>query len=222
MPDSQTSIAGSRVTSSSRSSNEPSARRRKSLFWRIIRREEPTPSSEVANQSCQTSVMRSTNGCVRADHAIEPPEVVVSPGVRRRQGMPVVVPRRRSLQPLAVRARERLDRRPQALAGELLRLTGTRAEAGAPEQALGLPRGRTGRDRSATRGARRRPRLRRCLRAAVAPTTAGGAHAASRGRAGPCPRGPRTASGTAARRGPRPTAARSRTWSPRSMSVMPV
>ena len=60
-PESQTSIAGSRVTSISSFANEPSAFLRKSLFWRSISSCDPTPALEVANQSCQTSVIRSSS-----------------------------------------------------------------------------------------------------------------------------------------------------------------
>ena len=42
------------------------------LFWRIISRCEPTVSFEVANQSCQTSVIRSVSGrlvrTIRSSH----------------------------------------------------------------------------------------------------------------------------------------------------------
>ena len=45
---------------------------RKSSFWSSISRCEPTPSFEVANQSCQTSVIRSTSGrdvrTIRSSH----------------------------------------------------------------------------------------------------------------------------------------------------------
>ena len=58
VPDSHSNIAGSRVTSTSRSWKLPSARARISRFWRSIRAA-VEPSTEVANQLCQTRVMRS-------------------------------------------------------------------------------------------------------------------------------------------------------------------
>ncbi len=57
-------MAGSCVTPVSRSANEPSALSRKSSFWFSISRCDATPRFEVANQSCQTSAIRSTIGAV--------------------------------------------------------------------------------------------------------------------------------------------------------------
>ncbi len=72
VPESQSSIAGSFVIWSSIVSNEPSESRRRSLFWFSISFCEPTPASEVANQSCQTRVIRSTSGrdvrTIRSSH----------------------------------------------------------------------------------------------------------------------------------------------------------
>jgi hypothetical protein len=50
------------VTASNRSWNEPRPRRRNISIWAIARRGEST--SVVANQSCQISAIRSSNGCV--------------------------------------------------------------------------------------------------------------------------------------------------------------
>jgi hypothetical protein len=72
IPERYRSIAGSTVTRSKSEWNEPSEWRRKSAFWRSISRWEPTPSFEVANQSCHTSVIRSTSGrfvrTIRSSH----------------------------------------------------------------------------------------------------------------------------------------------------------
>jgi hypothetical protein len=76
----------------------------------------------------------------RAHHAVEPPEVVVAPGVVRRQPVLVVVDRRGADEALAAGTGQRADGAVQALAREPLRLTRPRAEAGTPEQALGLCR----------------------------------------------------------------------------------
>jgi hypothetical protein len=58
-------MAGSRVTSSTRRSKLPSAWRRRVEFWRSSS-DCGAASLLVANQSCQTSVMRSISGaCVR-------------------------------------------------------------------------------------------------------------------------------------------------------------
>ena len=76
---------------------------------------------------------------IGADHPIEPPEQVVPPGVARRQRQSVVVVRCGSVQPrLALRAGQRQHRPAQSLAAQLRRFARGRAEAGAPEQALGL------------------------------------------------------------------------------------
>ena len=74
----------------------------------------------------------------RPDHAVEPPEVVVAPGVDRRDAMLVVVDRSRPDESLALRARQRADGAVQALPRELLSLTRSRAESGAPKEPLGL------------------------------------------------------------------------------------
>ena len=60
VPDSHINIAGSRVTSVSRSWKLPSARARIIAFWRSIS-PAVAPSIEVANQLCQMSVIRSTS-----------------------------------------------------------------------------------------------------------------------------------------------------------------
>ena len=60
MPDSHISIAGSVVTATSRSWKLPSARARIIWFWRIISAAVDA-STDVANQLCQISVIRSTS-----------------------------------------------------------------------------------------------------------------------------------------------------------------
>src|SRR4051794_36780115 len=55
-------MAGFAVTSTSSCSNEPSPCFRNSWFCASIRPWSPTPALDVANQSCQTSAMRSTSG----------------------------------------------------------------------------------------------------------------------------------------------------------------
>ena len=72
---------------------------------------------------------------VGADHAVEPPAVVLAPGVGGCERVAFVVGRRRAVQRRrAGRARERLHDRFERLAGERLGLPGRRAEARAPEQ----------------------------------------------------------------------------------------
>ena len=61
-PSSQSSIAGSFVTLVSRSPNEPSAPVRSVWFWFSMSDCEPTFWFDVANQSCQMSVIRSISG----------------------------------------------------------------------------------------------------------------------------------------------------------------
>ena len=77
---------------------------------------------------------------VGAHHAIEPPEVVVAPGVERGDRVLVVVDGSRPDEALALRVRQRSDGAVEPLPGELLGLTGARAETVAPEQPLGLNR----------------------------------------------------------------------------------
>ena len=62
LPFSHTSIAGSCVTFSNRSWNEPVHDVRKSWFCFSINDWLLTVNCDVANQSCQISVIRSTNG----------------------------------------------------------------------------------------------------------------------------------------------------------------
>ena len=76
----------------------------------------------------------------RAHHPVEPPEVVVPPGIGRGDAMLLVVDRGRPDEPLALRASQGADGAVEPLAGELLGLTGPRAETGAPKQPLGLNR----------------------------------------------------------------------------------
>src|SRR5215211_970951 len=73
-----------------------------------------------------------------AHHAVEPPEVVVAPGVPRREPAALVVPRRRPSEPLPPRRRQRLDGTVQALLREGLGLAAARTETGTPKQAFGL------------------------------------------------------------------------------------
>jgi len=75
---------------------------------------------------------------VRAHHAVEPPEVVVAPGVARRERGAVVVGRGRPVQACLRRIEEVVDGLFQALLGDLRGLPGLRPESGAPEQALGF------------------------------------------------------------------------------------
>ena len=62
----------------------------------------------------------------------------MAPAVERRSGSAAVVVRPRALQPVAARARERVDGAVEAELREALGFARARAEAGAPKQALGL------------------------------------------------------------------------------------
>ena len=75
---------------------------------------------------------------VRAHHAVEPPEVVVAPGVLGGERLAVVGRRGAAAEPRLGRMEEVVDRALQPLAGDARRLAGPRAEAGTPKQALGL------------------------------------------------------------------------------------
>ena len=136
---------------------------------------------------------------VGAHHAVEPPEVVVTPQVSRRERVAVLVGRRRTGERgRAGRAGKGRDGAVQAHGCERLGVTGRRAEAGAPEQTLGLAHAEAaGVDRNRAReaelrrrigrrrGGRRWHRLERHLalralllphaRAGMAPTALGGA-----------------------------------------------
>jgi hypothetical protein len=75
-------------------------------------------------------------GLVGADHAVEPPEVVVPPGVGGGERVAVVVPRRRPAEGGGpARPGQRLDRGDKAERDELVGLAGGRAEAGTLQQA---------------------------------------------------------------------------------------
>ena len=79
-------------------------------------------------------------GAVGANHAVEPPEVVVAPGVDRRDRVSVVVDRLRAGQAVALRVRQRMDGAVQALLREPFLFARARPETGTPEQPLGLLR----------------------------------------------------------------------------------
>ncbi len=74
----------------------------------------------------------------RPDHPVEPPELVVAPGVVRGERAPVVVVGLRALEPLAAGVRQVVDGAVEAHPREPLRLTRTRAETGTPKQPFGL------------------------------------------------------------------------------------
>src|SRR5205807_733364 len=76
----------------------------------------------------------------RAGHAVEPPAVVVAPGVARRQGAALVVVRLRPDELLRPRLDQGPDSPVEALLRERLGFAGARPETGAPEQPLGLRR----------------------------------------------------------------------------------
>ena len=75
---------------------------------------------------------------VRAHHAIEPPEVVVPPGVARRERSAVAVGGRLAHEADARRVDQLVDRPRESLAGDGRRLARLRPEAGPPKQSLGL------------------------------------------------------------------------------------
>src|SRR5438105_3438790 len=74
----------------------------------------------------------------RPDHPVEPPELVVAPGVVRRERAAVVVVRLGAAQALAPWVRQGVDGVLEAVLGQALGLTGAWAETGAPKEALGL------------------------------------------------------------------------------------
>ena len=74
----------------------------------------------------------------RAHHPVEPPELVVAPGVVRGERMAVVVVRLRAPEALAARVGQLVDGAFEPQLRELLGLTRARAEAGAPKEPLGL------------------------------------------------------------------------------------
>ena len=76
----------------------------------------------------------------RAHHPVEPPEVVVAPGVGRRDRVPVVVLGRVPDEPLALRMGQQANGAVEAFLRERLGLARSRPETGTPEQALGLSR----------------------------------------------------------------------------------
>ena len=117
----------------------PSAFFRSISFWWIIRRCDA--DAVVRRREPVVPDERHALGQrpVRAEHPVEPPQVVVSPRVGRRQRVAVLVVGRRAAEPLLpARPRERVDRAVEALPRKLLGLAGARAEPGPPQQALGL------------------------------------------------------------------------------------
>src|SRR5207248_286521 len=90
-----------------------------------------------------------------AHHAVEPPAVVVAPGVVGRECAALVVLRRRPDEALAPRPRERPDGTVEPERRERGRLTGARPESGAPEQPLRL----RGPERTTVNGERRHTRM---------------------------------------------------------------
>ena len=83
----------------------------------------------------------------RADHAVEPVEVVAVPGVQRRQRLAVDGRLGTRHRRGAGRAGEREDRGVEAHRDQPVDVTRARAEAGAPQQPLGLARARRRRRR---------------------------------------------------------------------------
>src|SRR6185503_12833128 len=74
----------------------------------------------------------------RANHPVEPPQLLVAPGVVRGERVAVVIVRLGAAQALASRVGQRVDCVLEPLLGEPLGLAGPGAETGAPEEALGL------------------------------------------------------------------------------------
>ena len=75
---------------------------------------------------------------VRPNHPVEPPELIVAPGVVRGERVSVVVVRPRAPEPLVARVRQLVDRALETELRELLGFTLPRAEAGTPKEPLGL------------------------------------------------------------------------------------
>ncbi len=73
-------------------------------------------------------------------HPVEPPDVVVAPGVEGCERTALLVVRPVTHEVLRARMRQLVDCAFEPESGELLRLTGPRAEAGTPKQPLGLER----------------------------------------------------------------------------------
>ena len=76
----------------------------------------------------------------RAHHPVEPPAVILAPGVVRREWMALVVVRLRPDELLPARVAERVHGTLEAELRERLRLARPRPEARAPEQPLGVRR----------------------------------------------------------------------------------
>ena len=74
----------------------------------------------------------------RPHHPVEPPEVVVAPGVGGREPVSLVVARRVADELLGTGMRERVDGGVEPLRRERARLAPAGAETGPPQQALGL------------------------------------------------------------------------------------
>ena len=75
---------------------------------------------------------------VRPDHPVEPPELIVAPGVVRGERVSVVVVRPRAPEALVARVRQLVDRALETELRELLGFTLPRAEAGPPKEPFGL------------------------------------------------------------------------------------
>jgi hypothetical protein len=95
---------------------------------------------------------------VGAHHAVEPPDVVVAPGVAGRERAAVAVVRLRADEPLATGVGQRVDGSVEALLRKPLGFALTRPEAGAPQQPFGLLRPKRPLvDRYASSGAHKNP-----------------------------------------------------------------
>jgi len=77
-------------------------------------------------------------GLRRPHHPVEPPELVVAPGVERGERVAVVVVRLRPAQALPAGVRQRMDGAVEPELRKALGFARARSEARAPEQALGL------------------------------------------------------------------------------------
>ena len=106
--------------------------------WSSMSRCDATPRFEVANQSCQISVMRSIDRRGRPHHPVEPGEVVVADRVGRRERAVALVLRLRPDELVRHGPRHRVDRVLQPELGELVRLARAGAEPGPPEEPLRL------------------------------------------------------------------------------------
>ena len=110
---------------------------RGSFCWSISRCE-PTPGVRGREPVVPDERHALDERAVRANHAVEPPEVVVAPRVDRRDRVAVVVDGLRPDQAVARRMGQRVDGAVEALLREPLLLSRARAETGTPEQPFGL------------------------------------------------------------------------------------